>query len=63
MSSLSPAARPVLGALALASVLALTACGAAQPEQAGSAAAPTTSGSAAAAPAASGGVPADGADA
>ncbi|MFC4903163.1 DUF4232 domain-containing protein [Kocuria oceani] len=63
MSSLSPAARPVLGALALASVLALTACGAAQPEQAGSAAAPTTSRSAAAAPAASGGAPADGADA
>ncbi|MGQ1839029.1 DUF4232 domain-containing protein [Kocuria turfanensis] len=63
MSSLSPVARPVLGALALASVLALTACGGEQPEQAGTAAAPGTGGSASTAPAASGSAPADGADA
>ncbi|MUN61976.1 DUF4232 domain-containing protein [Kocuria sediminis] len=59
MSSLSPAARPVLGALALASLLALTSCGGEQPEQVGTAAAPTASASAVA-PAPSGSAPAEG---
>ncbi|MGX5357121.1 DUF4232 domain-containing protein [Kocuria sp. KH4] len=63
MSSLSPVARPVLGALALAAALALTACGGGPPEQVGTAAAPAPAGSASAAPAGTapaGGAPAEG---
>ena len=37
MSSLSPAPRPVLGALALAAALLLTACAGEEPEQTGTA--------------------------
>lgn len=44
MSSLSPAPRPVLGALALAAVLLLTACAGEEPEQTGTAGAPAGSG-------------------
>ncbi|MEX5258997.1 DUF4232 domain-containing protein [Kocuria sp. CPCC 205263] len=44
MSSLSPAPRPVLGALALAAALLLTACAGEEPEQTGTAGAPAESG-------------------
>jgi hypothetical protein len=44
MSSPSPVPRPVLGALALASVLALAACGGEQQERIGTAGAPAASG-------------------
>lgn len=52
MSSLSPVPRPVLGVLALASVLALSACGGEQPERTGTAGTPSVSGSVSPAPAA-----------
>lgn len=45
MSSLSPVPRPVLGALALASALALTACGGEPPERTGTAGAGTSASS------------------
>jgi hypothetical protein len=44
VSSLSPAPRPVLGALALAAALLLTACAGEEPEQTGTADAPAESG-------------------
>ncbi|NVC22948.1 DUF4232 domain-containing protein [Kocuria salina] len=44
MSSLSPAPRPVLGALALAAALLLTACAGEEPQQTGTAGAPAESG-------------------
>ncbi|MEX5234592.1 DUF4232 domain-containing protein [Kocuria arenosa] len=50
MSSLSPATRPVLGSLALAAALLLTACAGEDPDQADTPGAPAESGAATAAP-------------